>query len=70
MKQKPSAKSTECLNFSHSNLNDLEMTFKVIGKTIIKLVHEGNSYKYLDLLVLHKIHNINVVFIQNQRENQ
>ena len=50
-KQQPRVKSMECLNFSHSNLNDLEMTFKVMGKTIIKLFHEGNSYKYLDLTI-------------------
>ena len=25
------------------------MTFKVMGKTIIKLFHEGNLYKYQDL---------------------
>ena len=46
------------------------MTFKVMGKTIIKLFHEGNSYRYLDLKYLHKIHHISAVFIQNLRENQ
>ena len=33
-------KSTKCLHFSYLNLNDLEMTLKVIGKTIIELFQE------------------------------
>ena len=44
-------KSTKCLNFSYLNLNDLEMTFQVTGKIIIKLFHESYSYKYLDLII-------------------
>ena len=41
----------KCLHFSYLKLNDLEMTFKVTGKTTIKLFHEGYSYKSLDLII-------------------
>ena len=42
MKQEPRAKSTECFNFSQSNLNDLEMTLKVVGNLsnfFMKIIH-------------------------------
>ena len=32
-------KSTECLDFRYLKLNDLEMTIKVTGKTVVKLVY-------------------------------
>ena len=47
-------KSTKCLHFSYlagGHLNDLEMTLKVIGKTIIELFHESYSYKYIDFII-------------------
>ena len=34
-----------------SNLNDLEMIFSIVGKSVIKLCPEGNSYRYLDLII-------------------
>ena len=43
MKQ-PRAKSTECFHFSQSNLNDLEMTLKVMGNSsnvFMKVIHSS-----------------------------
>ena len=64
-------KTTKCLHFSYLNLSDLEVTFKVTGKTVVKLFHGGYSYKCLDSIIpAYKTLHFSAVFMQHLRENQ